>query len=127
MTDHDRPSPRIFLALWIRLYMACLGLTLLGGLVALVWFIWLGPGYQSIVLAAIALIPFGLTGALAMSLPLALIWTLVARIMGWKAVPAGSTMEIAHQCERCSYDVSGLTQSRCPECGRELERESSLS
>jgi len=127
MSDHARRWLGDFIALWCRLYVVCLVLIMLGGVVTVAWLAWSTLGLQNTILSAFALIPLGLGGALAVSLPIALLWMLLARLMGWRAVQTGNVIADKPVCDRCSYDVTGLHPTRCPECGRDLTAESPVA
>ena len=74
-------------------------------------FITMGPARPWIVIGVgvLVLLTLGVTGLAAM-----IVWRR-GYVRGWRRARNAPPL-----CPKCGYDLSGLTQCRCPECGSEF-------
>lgn len=50
------------------------------------------------------------------------LWTIVSAGAALFVLGIAGPSRAQHGCPRCGYDVRGLTESRCPECGSQFDR-----
>ncbi len=113
------------MSLWMRVYFLIFvvyqALALVGTVVWGLVTVRDGYGFASLVGAYVLLIvPAGFGVTLVLSVPVAGLWVVVARVMGWSIVVPGFTGVVVHRCGGCGYDVTGNETGRCPECGISL-------
>lgn len=114
--------PGALLSLWLRVYALVFVCYQALGLIFLVaWMVRAaarGSGYGVASLAGtylLLVVPAGFGITLALSIPLAAMWYVAARVMHWPLAPP--RVRPRERCRRCGYELTGLDAPRCPECG----------